>query len=278
MEDSSLGTHKVWNKWCCPSKHVMSWQHTQGPQDQVKPNEPQAGSYPDPGTPSPSMCAKSLSRVHLFATLWIIACQAPLSMGFSRQEHWSGLPFPPSGNLPDPGIEPASLMFLALGGGFFTTSATWEALPSPRPLNNMQGVAKKMIILSMFLDEMIIIIIWNSILSTHPARGPGTALKTETPEVCQGSSQLTKRTLIESPLTLGHSYPHFSEVNDTSEERLNPHHTITEDWPCSFTLTRDQIMFLKDETRKSLSSEIQKAMEVLAPPTPPGRRSLPTVL
>ena len=84
-------------------------------------------------------------------------------MGFSRQERWSGLPFPPSGNLPDPGFEPTSLMFLALGGGFFTTNATWEALPPPRSLNNMQGVAKKMIILSMFLDEMIILLLFETV-------------------------------------------------------------------------------------------------------------------
>ena len=51
---------------------------------------------------------KSLSRVRLFATLWTIALQAPLSMGFSRQEHWSGLPFPSPGDLPNPGIEPGS--------------------------------------------------------------------------------------------------------------------------------------------------------------------------
>ena len=51
--------------------------------------------------------------------------QDPLSMGFSRQEHWSGLPFPPPGGLPDPGILPKSLMSPSLAGGFFTTSATW---------------------------------------------------------------------------------------------------------------------------------------------------------
>ena len=48
------------------------------------------------------------SRVRLFATLWTVAHQAPLSMVFSRQEYWSGLPFPPAGDLPYPGIEPAS--------------------------------------------------------------------------------------------------------------------------------------------------------------------------
>ena len=49
-----------------------------------------------------------------------------VSMGLSRQEHWSGLPFPTPGDLPDPGIEPASLISPALAGGFFTTSATWK--------------------------------------------------------------------------------------------------------------------------------------------------------
>ena len=51
---------------------------------------------------------KSLSRVQLFATPWTVAHQAPPSMGFSRQEYWSGLPFPSPGDLPDPGIEPRS--------------------------------------------------------------------------------------------------------------------------------------------------------------------------
>ena len=52
------------------------------------------------------MKVKSLSRVLLFATPWTVAYQAPLSMGFSRQEYWSGLPFPSPGDLPNPGIEP----------------------------------------------------------------------------------------------------------------------------------------------------------------------------
>ena len=51
---------------------------------------------------------KSLSRVRLFAAPWTVAHQAPPSLGFSRQEHWSGLPFPPPGDLPDPGIKPRS--------------------------------------------------------------------------------------------------------------------------------------------------------------------------
>ena len=64
------------------------------------------------------------SRVWLFATLWTVACQAPLSMGFSRQEYWTGLSCPPSGDLPNPGIKPASLTSVALAGEFFTTSAS----------------------------------------------------------------------------------------------------------------------------------------------------------
>ena len=54
--------------------------------------------------------------------------RSPLSMGFSRQEYWSGLPWPPPGELPDPGMESASLQSPALSGGFFTTHATWKAL------------------------------------------------------------------------------------------------------------------------------------------------------
>ena len=58
---------------------------------------------------------------------WTVGRQSPLSMGFSRQEYWSGLPFPSPGNLPDPGIKPAFLLSPALAGGFFTTRATWDA-------------------------------------------------------------------------------------------------------------------------------------------------------
>ena len=67
------------------------------------------------------------SRVRLFETPWTVALQAPLSMGFSRQEHWSGLPCPPPEDLPDAGIEPVVLMSPALAGEFLTNSATWEA-------------------------------------------------------------------------------------------------------------------------------------------------------
>ena len=63
-------------------------------------------------------CVQSFSRGRLFVTPWTIVHQAPLSMGFPKQEYWSGLPFPTPGDLPDPGIKPASP---ALAGGFFAT-------------------------------------------------------------------------------------------------------------------------------------------------------------
>ena len=61
-------------------------------------------------------------------TPWTVDYQTPLSVGFSRQEYWSGLPCPSPGDLPNPGIEPTSLMSPALARGCLTTSATWEAL------------------------------------------------------------------------------------------------------------------------------------------------------
>ena len=76
-----------------------------------------------------SVCVLThFSHVQLCATPWTVARQAPLSMGFSRREYWSGLPFPPPGDLPDPGIKPRSLTSPALAGVSSTTSAPWEAL------------------------------------------------------------------------------------------------------------------------------------------------------
>ena len=65
--------------------------------------------------------------VQLCTTLWNVAHQVSPSMGFPRQEYWSGLPCPPPEDLPDPGIKPTSLLSPAWAGAFFTTSATWEA-------------------------------------------------------------------------------------------------------------------------------------------------------
>ena len=67
------------------------------------------------------VCSQSISCVQLFATLSTVACQAPLTVGFFRQEYWSRLPFPNPGDLPNPGSELASLVSSALAGRFFTT-------------------------------------------------------------------------------------------------------------------------------------------------------------
>ena len=61
------------------------------------------------------------SRVRPFVTPWTVVCQAPLPMGFSWQEYWSGLPFPPPGDLPDPNIKPMSSASPPLAGRFLTT-------------------------------------------------------------------------------------------------------------------------------------------------------------
>ena len=74
------------------------------------------------------MCGCAVSCVQLFLTPWTGVHQAPLSMELSRQEYWSGLPSPPSGDLSNPEIKSMSFMSLGLAGGFLTTSATWEAL------------------------------------------------------------------------------------------------------------------------------------------------------
>ena len=67
------------------------------------------------------------SRVWCSVTPWTMATQAPPSMGFPKQEYWNELSFPSPGDLPNPGIEPESLLSPALAGGFLTTSITWEA-------------------------------------------------------------------------------------------------------------------------------------------------------
>ena len=76
-----------------------------------------------------------------FATPWTVACQAPRSMGFPRQEYWGALPCPHPGALPDPGIEHLLhlLTLPALAGGFFTTNASWEALPDTLLFTKLQA-------------------------------------------------------------------------------------------------------------------------------------------
>ena len=78
---------------------------------------------------------KSLSRVRLFVTPWTVAHQAPPSMEFSRQEYWSGLPFPSPGDLPNPGIKPRS----PIAGRRFTVWATRESYAALGILNNLRA-------------------------------------------------------------------------------------------------------------------------------------------
>ena len=87
----------------------------------------------------PELCTCVLSHfslVQFFATLWIVAQQAPLFMGFSKHKYWSGLPYPPSGDLRDLGGELASLKSPASAGRFFTASASREALALCTPTPN----------------------------------------------------------------------------------------------------------------------------------------------
>ena len=77
--------------------------------------------FPHTGAYDPVYVAFVLSCIPLLATPWIVAHQAPLSVEFSRQEYWSGLPFSSPGYLHDPGIKPSSVASPALEGRFFTT-------------------------------------------------------------------------------------------------------------------------------------------------------------
>ena len=87
------------------------------------------------GAPGYCWCAQSLNRVQLFVTPGTVAHQAPLSMGFPRQEYWSGLPFPPPEDLLDPGIEPTSP---ALASVFFTTEPSGNPCTREHMSSHMQ--------------------------------------------------------------------------------------------------------------------------------------------
>ena len=86
----SMGSQRVWHEWSAEQQHDH-------------------------------YSTQSLSCVRFFATLWTVACQAPLCMGFPRQEYWSGLPCPPPGHLSDSGIKPKCPEAPTLAGRFFTT-------------------------------------------------------------------------------------------------------------------------------------------------------------
>ena len=77
---------------------------------------------------APLLCQGASVMSNSFATLWIVAHQAPLSLRFSRKEYWTGLLCPPPRDLANPGIEPTSPASPALAGGFLTMSTTWEEI------------------------------------------------------------------------------------------------------------------------------------------------------
>ena len=84
----------------------------------------------------------SCSVMSSSATLWALACQASLSMELSRQEYWSGSLFPPPGDLPDPGIEPESLVSPTLGGGFLTTATRGIRQAGCQPERHPSGLSQ----------------------------------------------------------------------------------------------------------------------------------------
>ena len=102
--------------------------------DSLWPHGLQHARLPCPSL-SPGLCARVLNPfrcVRLCATLWTVGHHTPMSMGFSRQEYWSGLLGPPPGDLPNPEIKLKSLMPPALAGGFLTVSTTWKAHYLPK--------------------------------------------------------------------------------------------------------------------------------------------------
>ena len=150
MKSHYVKSHEYWEEWrmvvtsvvCLTLSSFIYWlAHVHNNKSLISIFWPKYGNCPlkmavhdDRVSPVPSivcvyvcMSMRLLSRVRLFATPWTAACQASLSMVFPRQEYWSGLSFPPLGDLFDPEIKPTSLGSPALAGGFFTISATWEA-------------------------------------------------------------------------------------------------------------------------------------------------------
>ena len=94
------------------------------------------------------------SQVRLFVTLWTIACQAPLSMRFSRQEYWSGLPCPPPEDLPNPVTEPGASHIFCIAGGLFTAEPLGKPMPSVLYLKSHQTEGHKDFLLRYLLEVL----------------------------------------------------------------------------------------------------------------------------
>ena len=146
-----LGVWKVQSTLTCPS---ASWKDVE---DSVCPW---------------SVCACTCAECSVMSdseTPWTVAHQAPLFMGFSRREYWSGVPFPPLGDLPMPGIEPASLMSYSLARGFFTTSATWILHQIDFLLKNRQHLVRLL-----WLHCASVPVSWSDPCTEFPNCGPST--------------------------------------------------------------------------------------------------------
>ena len=113
------------------------------------------------------VCAVShFSCVQLFVTLWTTACQASLSVGFSSQEYWGGLPCPPPRNLPDLGIEPRPLMSPALAEKFFTISSTGKAHLYVNSYNKLTFKSKSCVNEILFEGFIFVQVIFSCFLTT----------------------------------------------------------------------------------------------------------------
>ena len=118
-------------------------------------------------------------------TLWTIAHQALLSTGFSGQEYWSGLPYPPPGDLPNPGIEPGCLTSPALAGGFFTTRATWEALSNGKWWLTVSLEIEKVMVQNIYMVRLFLhLIIFGLIIVTTAALNKGSILSSRIMWAC----------------------------------------------------------------------------------------------
>ena len=151
------------------------------------------------------------SPVLLFETPWTVAHQAPLSMGFSRQEYCSGLPFPPPGDLLDPGIKPVSHRSPALAGGFFTTSATWETLA-----------------IRFFL--LFILPVMSNSLWLHGLQHPRPIRPSPSPGDCPGSCSLHQWGYPASDRKCEFFLPLFCILYKTSVIKWCPYHFIWFQW------------------------------------------------
>ena len=168
------------------------------------------------------VCTQLLSHVRLFATPWTITCQAPLSMEFSRQEYWSGLPFPSPGDLPNPRIEPASLASPALASSFITSylGSPWEYwIPNYLKLPGWQKLSPKLAEISFpfrgsyhdLLEEMLCSspLFFSRSVPIIPCRLPGNSQSLSTASV-------GNYTLLQGKQSMCQSCPTLSDPMDCS--------------------------------------------------------------